>query len=257
MRIVARVFLVSGLALALCGTADADGDHKASVAKLKGEATPHAASHFSGAGGDNVNAGAIASARGKIKHIGKATVEVSSSWDWGSYRQAEVNTGGVDLEVHPCALVNTTSHSFSAANDLGTVGGGFTAAATVQIVAKKGTLSGKIVGGSVCEIAWVYNGKCSAGGGPCNEDGDCSGPDTCDVLEGPVSVSPGAGLPTVLLGTINEGLTSFEITGGTGKFEGRSGSGIIHSVFNFATVEFEVNEIIVRVGKEKEHDDDD
>lgn len=88
--------------------------------------------------------------------------------------------------------------------------GPFTTLATVTITAKNGDqIDGLVTGGSVCEIA---------------------------VFSGPVC-------------TINEGVTTFEIVGGTGKFTSASGSGILRSVFNFCTGTFLLDEIILHLNK--------
>ena len=50
-------------------------------------------------------------------------------------------------------------------------------------------------------------------------------------------------------GTINEGVTTFEIIGGTGRFVTASGSGVLRSVFNFCTGTFELNEILVHMNQ--------
>ena len=199
----------------------ADDGKKAKVGLLGDEVVSHAATHFVAAGGDGDNAGAIASSEGKVKGLGKVTVDVSSSWDWGLFSSTD----------HPCALMNISSHTFSAVNDaiaitagtapcltpIGTAetactaaGFGFTTDATVTITTKKGDeVSGVVRGGSVCEIA---------------------------TFTGPIC-------------TINEGITAFEITGGTGKFVSASGSGVLRSIFNFCTGTFELDEIMLHLIK--------
>ena len=90
---------------------------------------------------------------------------------------------------------------------------GFTAMATVTITAKSGDQIDALVrGGSVCELE-VFN----------------------------------VGTPQVC--TINEGVTTFEIVGGTGKFGSATGSGILRSVFNFCTTTFLLDEIILHLNK--------
>jgi len=167
---------------------------------LGDEVVSNAAIHFAGAPffGDGDNAGVIVSSEGNIEGIGKATVDVSSSWDWDLY----------DGTVHPCALMNITSHTFSAGNLPGP--GPFTTLATVTITAENGDqIDGMVRGGSVCEIA-VFSGP------------------TC---------------------TINEGVTTFEILGGTGKFASATGSGILRSVFDFCSGTFLLDEIILHLNK--------
>lgn len=86
--------------------------------------------------------------------------------------------------------------------------GPFTTDATVTITNKKGDqIFGSIRGGSVCEIA----------------------------------VDPGPPCTT------NEGVTTFEITGGTGKFASASGSGVLCRIFNFCTATFELDETFLHL----------
>ncbi len=216
----ARTFWTVGLAILMAGavsmTPFANGKaKKASRGLLGNEAATHATSHF--AEPDLRNAGAIGTSTGRIEGLGKVTVETSASWDWGLYTGIETGTPNVDeVEVHPCALMNTTPHTFLA----NLVPGGpapWDADATVTITTRHGDeIFGHIVGGSVCEL---------------------------EVLPGPT--------------TVNEGITSFEIIGGTGKFANASGSGLLRNVFNFATGEFEANEIFLHLDRSKDDDSSD
>ncbi len=129
---------------------------------------------------------------GEIEGIGKATVEVSACWDWGRGRPAG-ESNQLHTGDHRGALVVTTSQDFID-NKLDTEGdGAYTADATVTITDKKGDqLFGSIVGGSVYEL---------------------------------VIHSPGPG-------SDNEWVINFEITGGTGKFAGATGTGIYRMVWD-------------------------
>ena len=134
------------------------------VTVLQNQTVSESASHFISSGGDDRNAGANASATGEIPGVGKATVDVSTSWDWGLYRgsetttsQFDVNTGvaetknPIEVEEHPCALFANTTHTFIAANS--STGVTFDTDGSVVITAANGdVLAGQTRGGYVCEI---------------------------------------------------------------------------------------------------------
>ncbi len=176
----------------------------------RNEVVSHAASHFAFPPffGDGGNAGAEVCATGQIEGLGNSTVCASASWDWSGYsggQNALLFPG--ETERHPCALLNTTPHTFPPGNDFA---GGFIAAATVAITTNNGDMIfGAVTGGSVCEIA-------------------VSAPPVC---------------------TTNEGVTTFAITGGTGKFSSATGSGILHSVVDFCASAFLLDEIFLHVQK--------
>ena len=185
--------------LLLLATTSSFADHSKEGQRglLGNEMVFNAASHFLAFGGDDRNAGVIASSEGNIEGIGQATVDVSSSWDWGLFNSD-----------HPCALNNITSHTFLVTNAPGP--GPFTTLATVTITAKNGDqINGFVRGGSVCEIIGTIPAVC----------------------------------------TVNEGVTTFDILGGTGKFASASGSGILRSVFSFCTGVFLLDEIILHLNK--------
>ena len=118
--------------------------------------------------------------------------------------------GLYDGVTHPCALMNITPHNFLAGNLPGPVP--FTTNSTVMITTKNGDeIHANIVGGSVCELSFFF---CPATG---------------------------------FVATINEGLTSFKITGGTGKFATATGTGLLRSVFNFCTGVFQADEIFLHL----------
>lgn len=165
----------------------------------------HLASHQSNGvfPGDGINAGMETQSVGRLSCMGEVEVDISNSWDWGSYRSAELDNG-VELERHPCALMNTTGHTFSAENDI--LGSGFTTTASVTV---RDRSDGEEVytlvrGGSVCEI---------------------------DLQTEPVVC------------TTNETTVTLQIAGGTGRFEGSTGYGLLHSVFNFCTNSYEFERI--------------
>ncbi|MFQ5483138.1 MAG: hypothetical protein ACE5ER_10305 [Nitrospinaceae bacterium] len=214
---VAATFILGGAATVF---ADDELKHQGD---LTDQVVESAAIHFAPFG-DGVNAGVVASATGKLKGIGRVIVDVSSSWDWSGFRSMEnADPFPNEREVHPCALVNTTGHSFP-------VGFGvvpFTTDDMVIItrVKKDGTpkadsLAGKIRGGSVCEIV-VHTSPCPAGT------------------------------------TTNESMLAFDIDTGTGKFTDATGSGHLHSIFNSCTGMFELNEIFLRIDEDDEDDVDD
>ena len=165
----------------------------------------HLASHQSNGvfPGDGINAGMETQSVGRLSCMGEVEVDISNSWDWGSYRSAELDNG-VELERHPCALMNTTGHTFSAENDI--LGSGFTTTASVTV---RDRSDGEEVytlvrGGSVCEI---------------------------DLQTEPVVC------------TTNETTVTLQIAGGTGRFEESTGYGLLHSVFNFCTNSYEFERI--------------
>ena len=207
LRIPITSTLVVGLVLATTIVVLAMGGGKAARGLLGDEVTIEASKgHSIAAGGDGTNAGFVGSATGNIEGLGAVTVLASTSWDWGSYRGSEV-PGPPELEVHRCALFNTTPHTFTNAQSFT---GLFTATATVTITTKNGdVISGKIVGGSNCELY-----------------------DSSNLYTG-----------------INESLVSFEITGGTGKFDSASGTGFLRSAFDFGGAGFVVDEIFLHLEK--------
>jgi len=200
--ILSILFLVGAVASTL---ADEESD-KATRGTLKDEVVSNAASHFIFLGGDGRNAGTIVSSKGEIEGLDKVTVKASSSWDWALFTNSE--NGDVE-ERHPCALVNTTPHTFLG----GTASGGvFTTDATVTITTKKGDkIFANVTGGSVCEIKV----------------------DT--------SVSPPC--------TTNEGVATFEIVDGTGKFSSASGNGLLHTIFDFCNGVFVLDEISLHMNE--------
>lgn len=148
MRRLAAAVAVAVLAVA--SGALAGKVQRSTSGVLEDQMVSAAASHFTEAGGDGANAGAIASATASLEDLGFVEVVVSSSWDWS----------GFDSD-HPCALMNVTPHRFAATNGfLDTDGdgvldsaGAFTAYATVTIsTVGRGDIEGTIRGGSVCEI---------------------------------------------------------------------------------------------------------
>ncbi|MFQ5450300.1 MAG: hypothetical protein ACE5E9_06695 [Nitrospinaceae bacterium] len=233
-KIVAGIVtFIFTLSLSLMSPQLSFGDKKDKLrhGNLKNQTVSHAASHFSFLGGDNINAGAVASATGKIKGLGQVRVDVSSSWDWSGFSSSE-QAGPPELEVHPCAFVNTTSHTFTSTNAIGTAiaggvcpnltacasagVGGFTTDDTVTITKiddddelEEDGINGKIRGGSICEIFVDTSNNC----------------------------------------TINEGMTAFGIIGGSGKYSGATGNGFIHSIFNFCDGTFIQNQIFLHVKK--------
>ena len=228
LTIVAILALLVGLMTsAIIGTAVVMAGHgdEAAVGLLGNEVTTEGSKgHLISAGGDGRNAGLVASATGEIDGLDEGTVEVSTSWDWGppgQYRNpstGEATVDSVELEVHPCALVNTTDHTFTDAQSLT---GPFTTTATVTITDENGDeIFGKIVGGTNCELY-----------------------DASNVYTG-----------------VNEGLTSFEITGGTGEFASASGTGLIRLLFDFTIAPsgaFTLSEIFLHLDELDDEDDED
>lgn len=177
------------LALGVVGVWAA-GQQKATTGILGDEVITHAASHFVST--DGVTAGAEITSQGNVEGLGKVEVTVSASWDWGLY-----STG------HRCALMNTNLVTLD--HDFVPSFVPWDAEATITITTKKGDqIFGEVVGGSVCELAWID------ASGDRHEPGTIPGDD--------------------VVGTDNEGLTSYEITGGTGKFEDAFGSALTRSV---------------------------
>lgn len=196
---------------------------------LEGAIASESASHFVSQGGDGINAGVIASSSGIKQNkdrndpdftgdLDDVIVEVSSSWDWGLFRSSE-SSNAIELEAHPCALVNTTGHTFSDANAAD--GSAFTTDATVAITQDSDVIEANITGGFVCEISvFTCNVEIIAAEGG-NEDGVCDEFETCFAFTA----------------TINESVTTFAVDGGAslGRFAGATGTGSIHSIFNFCT----------------------
>lgn len=154
---------------------------------------------------------------GTIPGIGKATVEASAAWDFGTY-----------LSNHPSAAVYNKAITMpkehkhaKCTTDFGTPSHTFTA--TVKITDKSGDeINADILGGVNNERlvfdAPAHDPTCvniaTANGGP-------------GVLSG-----GGRNYDTVHSETENEVLINFRITGGTGKFSGATGSGVLQFVYD-------------------------
>jgi hypothetical protein len=149
--------------------------------------------------------------------IGKATVKQSAAWTWtvwdDKYPCALVyNTARTLKTIHKHAGVTTDGDGTAAGNildcsvdDCGAQSD-HTFDATLKITRKSGgaVINADIIGGSNCELEYID----SAGHGIY----DSSHPDT-----------------------VNRVTTVFKITGGTGKFDGASGDGVL--IFTYDTFE--------------------
>ena len=209
--------LFSVLALLLfASTASGFGGPKAKPSKvgiITDSQLLHAGCHFtvSPCFGDGSNAGAIITAKVKFRGKGwprwvnykKSSITSSTSWDWSSF----------NLTNHPCALVNVAPRTIK---EFGTNGGAtFETDATIIIeVPYKGTIYGKVRGGSVCEL---------------HDTGGYTG-----VNEGMTAFE-------------------VDPEQSTGKFYGATGTGSIRSAANQTTGEFVFNEVYLNLNKAKKY----
>jgi hypothetical protein len=147
---------------------------------------------------------------GKIPGIGKATVEASAAWDWGTY-----------LSNHPSAAVYnkaiTMPKDHQHANCKITVATTHTFTAMVKITDEDGDeINADIIGGVNNErlivSAPAHSPDCAIAGG--TFDGR---PNNYDAVHSE---------------TENEVLINFSITDGTGKFEGATGGGVLQFVYD-------------------------
>ncbi len=189
-----------------------------------GEAT-HVSKHFSALSGDANwlvahfdNRDGVFDDGGDVKLTGhmfgrKITVEASAAWDWNVY-----------TDPHPSALVYNTAKTMPQLHQhagcrTGDAGEDHTFTATVTISIKGGTISGDVLGGANNERL-----SFSAAGHV---------PNCADIGGTAIGGSPPAydGTHTE---TENEVLVNFKITGGTGKFAGAAGRGVLQFVYNTA-----------------------
>ncbi len=148
--IILTVVLVLVLTL-VSGTVFAAGGFKKAKTGILDEGLLIAYGSSSSGGNPNVYSGRIWEGYGNIESIGKATVRISASWDWGRGAPAgesnQIHTGD-----HKGGPIVTTSQNFIDTPARETpFDGPFTA--TVTITDKKGNvIVGNIVSGSVFEL---------------------------------------------------------------------------------------------------------
>ncbi|MDA2921098.1 hypothetical protein MYX76_16675 [Desulfobacterota bacterium AH_259_B03_O07] len=189
---------------------------------LGSEVTIHGSrGHLITSGGDGFNAGFVGSATGEIEGVGDVTVFVSTSWDWGDDSQVYRATETTCCPELEVHRCALINHTGHKFTDAQSFTGEFTTTATVTITDENGDeIFGKIVGGTNCELY-----------------------DASNAYTG-----------------VNEGLTSFEITGGTGEFASASGTGLIRSLFdNFIAPSgaFTLSEIFLHLDELDDEDGED
>jgi len=154
---------------------------------------------------------------GTIPGIGKATVEASAAWDFSTY-----SSNHPSAAVYNKAITMPKKHQHAGCQtSFGVLPHTFTA--TVKITDKKGDeINADILGGVNNErLIFAVVGHVP----------------TCTSIP-PASGGPGvviSGAPAYDFGhdeTENEVLINFRITGGTGKFSGATGSGVLQFVYD-------------------------
>ncbi len=156
---------------------------------------------------------------GTIPGIGKATVEASAAWDFGTYLPNKHPSAA----VYNKAITMPKQHQHAdCQTSFGVLPHTFTA--TVKITDKKGDEITAVILGGVNNERLAFDAPA--------HDPTCVNIATANGGPGTVIGTPPPAYDGVHDETENEVLINFRITGGTGKFSGASGSGVLQFVYD-------------------------